>query len=150
MKRIYCLMVTLLLVVGVMAQTDVTGTVYEEPGLGAIGANIIAEGTTVGTVTDFDGYFELTVPAGVKNLVISYMGYKTVTVPVKPNIQVLLESDAQQIEEVVVTGMVKQDKRLFTGATTKLEAEETKLSGVTDVSRSLEGRAAGMRHVWAA
>ena len=144
MKRIYCLMVTLLLVVGVMAQTDVTGTVYEEPGLGAIGANIIAEGTTVGTVTDFDGYFELTVPAGVKNLVISYMGYKTVTVPVKPNIQVLLESDAQQIEEVVVTGMVKQDKRLFTGATTKLEAEETKLSGVTDVSRSLEGRAAGV------
>ena len=144
MKRIYCLMVTLLLVVCASAQTKVTGTVYEEAGIGAIGANVVAEGTTVGTVTDFDGFFELTVPAGVKNLIISYMGYKTMTVPVKPNINVTLESDAQQIEEVVVTGMVKQDKRLFTGATTKLEADETMLSGVADVSRSLEGRAAGV------
>ena len=144
MKRIYCLMVTLLLVVCASAQTKVTGTVYEEAGVGAIGANVVAEGTTVGTVTDFDGFFELTVPAGVKNLIISYMGYKTMTVPVKPNINVTLESDAQQIEEVVVTGMVKQDKRLFTGATTKLEADETMLSGVADVSRSLEGRAAGV------
>ena len=144
MKRIYCLMMTMLLVVCAWAQTRVTGVVYEEAGLGAIGANIVAEGTTVGTVTDFDGFFELTVPAGVKNLIISYMGYKTMTVPVKPNINVTLESDAQQIEEVVVTGMVKQDKRLFTGATTKLEADETVLSGVADVSRSLEGRAAGV------
>ena len=144
MKRIYCLMATLLLVVCASAQTKVTGTVYEEAGVGAIGANVVAEGTTVGTVTDFDGFFELTVPAGVKNLIISYMGYKTMTVPVKPNINVTLESDAQQIEEVVVTGMVKQDKRLFTGATTKLEADETMLSGVADVSRSLEGRAAGV------
>ena len=144
MKRFYCLMMTLLLVVGAYAQTKVTGTVYEETGIGAIGANVIAEGTTVGTVTDFDGFFELTVPAGVKNLVISYMGYKTVTIPVKSVVNVTLESDAQQIEEVVVTGMVKQDKRLFTGATTKLEADETMLSGVADVSRSLEGRAAGV------
>ena len=144
MKRIYCLMMTMLLVVCAYAQTKVTGTVYEETGIGAIGANVVAEGTTVGTVTDFDGFFELSVPAGVKNLVISYMGYKTVTVPVKPVVNVTLESDAQQIEEVVVTGMVKQDKRLFTGAATKLEADETMLSGVADVSRSLEGRAAGV------
>ena len=144
MKRIYCLLMTLIFAVCAMAQTHVTGTVYEEAGIGAIGANIVAEGTTVGTVTDFDGFFELTVPAGVKNLVISYMGYKTVTVPVKSNISVTLESDTEQLEEVVVTGMVKQDKRLFTGATTKLEADETMLSGVADVSRSLEGRAAGV------
>ena len=144
MKRIYCLLMTLILAVGAMAQTKVTGTVYEEAGVGAIGANVVAEGTTVGTVTDFDGFFELTVPAGVKNLVISYMGFKTVTVPVKSNVTVTLESDTEQLEEVVVTGMVKQDKRLFTGATTKLEADETMLSGVADVSRSLEGRAAGV------
>ena len=144
MKRFYCLIITMLLFVCASAQTKVTGVVYEEPGMGAIGANVVAEGTTVGTVTDFDGFFELNVPAGVKNLVISYMGYKTVTTPVKPNVTVTLESDAQQIEEVVVTGMVKQDKRLFTGAATKLEADETMLSGVADVSRSLEGRAAGV------
>jgi len=145
MKQVYCLLMSLFLVATTaIAQTKVTGIVLEDTGEGAIGANIVAQGTTVGTVTDFDGNFELTVPAGVKNLVISYMGYKTVTVPVKPTMKIQLESDAQQIQEVVVQGMVKQDKRLFTGATTKLDAEQTVLSGMTDVSRSLEGRAAGV------
>jgi TonB-dependent SusC/RagA subfamily outer membrane receptor len=50
----------------------------------------------------------------------------------------------QQIEEVVVTGMQKVDKRLFTGASTKLKAEDTKIDGLADISRSLEGRAAGV------
>ena len=144
MKKIYCLLVAMTFVLCAAAQTKVVGTVLEDTGIGAIGASVVAEGTTVGTVTDFDGYFELTVPAGVKNIVISYVGYKTITTPVKPEIKVTLQSDAEQLEEVVVTGMVKQDKRLFTGATTKLEADETMLSGVADISRSLEGRAAGV------
>ena len=144
MKKIYCLLMAMTFVLCASAQTKVTGTVFEDTGVGAIGASVVAEGTTVGTVTDFDGFFELTVPAGVKNIVISYVGYKTITTPVKPEISVTLQSDAEQLEEVVVTGMVKQDKRLFTGATTKLEADETMLSGVADISRSLEGRAAGV------
>ena len=144
MKKIYCLLVAMTFALCAAAQTKVVGTVLDDAGIGAIGATVVAEGTTVGTVTDFDGFFELTVPAGVKNIVISYVGYKTVTTPVKPEINVTLQSDAEQLEEVVVTGMVKQDKRLFTGATTKLEADETMLSGVADVSRSLEGRAAGV------
>lgn len=144
-RRIYTLLMLLgCAVVWLSAQTKVVGTVLEETGEGAIGANVVAEGTTVGTVTDFDGHFELSVPAGVKHLVISYMGYKTVTIPVKPTVKVTLETDAQQIQEVVVQGMVKQDKRLFTGAATKLDAEQTVLSGMADVSRSLEGRAAGV------
>ena len=109
MRRFYCLLITLSLVVCAVAQTKVTGTVLEEAGVGAIGASVVAEGTTVGTVTDFDGFFELTVPAGVKNLVISYVGYKTIVTPVKSEINVTLQSDAEQLEEVVVTGMVKLD-----------------------------------------
>ena len=144
MKKIYCLLVAMTFALCAAAQTKVVGTVLDDTGVGAIGASVIAEGTTVGTVTDFDGFFELSVPAGVKNLVISYVGYKTVTTPVKPEVKVTLVSDAEQLEEVVVTGMVKQDKRLFTGAATKLEADETMLSGVADISRSLEGRAAGV------
>ncbi|MBR1878773.1 MAG: SusC/RagA family TonB-linked outer membrane protein [Paludibacteraceae bacterium] len=145
MKKFYYLLVCLFLIpVGAWAQSLVSGTVYDEAGEPAIGANVVVEGTTTGTVTDFDGFFEITLPAGKKNLVISYLGYKTVTVPAKPDMKVKLETEAQQIQEVVVTGMVKQDKRLFTGATTKLEAEETMLSGVADISRSLEGKAAGV------
>ncbi len=145
MKKFYYLLVCLFLIpVSALAQSLVSGTIYDEAGEPAIGANVVVEGTTTGTVTDFDGFFEITVPAGKKNLVISYLGYKTVTVPAKPDMKVTLETEAQQIQEVVVTGMVKQDKRLFTGATTKLEAEETMLSGVADISRSLEGKAAGV------
>ena len=145
MKRFYFLMVCLcLLPAGLLAQLRVKGTVLDENGDGAIGANVVVEGTTIGTVTDFDGQFELNVPEGKKSLVISYLGYKTVTVPVKPSMKVTLQTESQQIQEVVVQGMVKQDKRLFTGAATKLEAEETMLSGVADISRSLEGKAAGV------
>jgi len=145
MKRFYFLVVCLcLLPVGLLAQMKVEGTVLDENGEGAIGANVVVSGTTIGTVTDFDGQFELTVPNGAKTLTISYLGYKTATVPVKPKMNVTLETESQQIQEVVVQGMVKQYKRLFTGAATKLEAEETMLSGVADISRSLEGKAAGV------
>ena len=145
MKRFYVLLVWMcLLPIGLLAQMKVTGVVLDENGDGAIGANVVVEGTTVGTVTDFDGQFELQVPDGKKNVVISYLGYKTVTVAAKPNMKVNLETESQQIEEVVVTGMVKQDKRLFSGAATKLDAAQTMLSGMSDVSRSLEGRAAGV------
>ena len=144
MNKIVLTWVSLLLSVVLFAQTKVTGYIYDEIGEPAIGANIVAEGTSVGTVSDFDGYFEFTVPAGVKNLTISYMGYRTETLAVKPNIKVTLSTDAQEIQEVVVQGMVKQDKRLFTGAATKVDAEKAKLDGVADISRSLEGRAAGV------
>lgn len=145
MKKIISFFFVVSIIVGTtVAQTQIKGTILEETGEGAIGANIVAEGTSVGTVTDFDGNFELTVPAGVKHVVVSYMGYKTVTVPVKPLIKITLESDAVMVQEVVVQGMVSQDKRLFTGASTKVDAENAKLDGVADVSRSLEGRAAGV------
>jgi len=111
MKRFYLLLVWMcLLPVGLMAQMTVTGTVLDENGEGAIGANVIVEGTTIGTVTDFEGQFEISVPEGKKSLVISYTGYKTVTVPAKPSMKVTLETESQLIQEVVVTGMTKQDK----------------------------------------
>jgi len=145
MKRFYVVLVCLcLLPVALLAQMKVTGTVLDENGEGAIGAAVQVEGTTVGTVTDFDGQFELTVPDGKKSLVISYLGYKTVTVPVKPVVKVTLETENQQIQEVVVTGMYQQDKRLNTGSTSRIDADKSKLDGVADISRSLEGRAAGV------
>ncbi|MCQ2311082.1 MAG: SusC/RagA family TonB-linked outer membrane protein [Paludibacteraceae bacterium] len=144
-NKFYVFLVGLLLsAMPLLAQTKVTGTILEDSGQGAIGANVIAEGTTVGTVTDFDGNFELMVPAGVKHLVISYIGFKTETVPVKPVVKLTLQSESTQLEDVVVTGMVAQDKRMFTGAATKVDADKSKLDGVADVSRSLEGRAAGV------
>lgn len=110
-----------------------------------IGASVTVKGKpTIGTVTDLDGKFQLSVPTGTKTLSVSYIGLKSQDVPAKSNLKVVLESDAQQLGEVVVTGMQKMDKRLFTGATTKIDASKAKLDGVADVSRALEGRAAGV------
>ncbi|MCE9011958.1 SusC/RagA family TonB-linked outer membrane protein, partial [Bacteroides faecis] len=73
------------------------------------------------------------------------IGMKTQEVPIKTGtIKIVLTPDSEVLEEVVVTGMQKMDKRLFTGAATKLDAEGVKLNGMADISRGLEGRAAGV------
>ena len=128
------------------AQTTVKGTVIaEEDGLPVIGASVFVKGSqTVGTVTDIDGHFTLNVPASAKILVVSFMGYVDQEVPVSPQVTVSLKSDAEMLEQVVVTGMQKMDRRLFTGAASKVSAEDAKLDGMADISRSLEGRVAGV------
>ncbi|MDR0768912.1 MAG: SusC/RagA family TonB-linked outer membrane protein [Dysgonamonadaceae bacterium] len=110
-----------------------------------IGASVVVKGNvSVGTVTDVEGNFSLNVPADAKMLTVTYVGMKTVEIPVKEQLTVVLQPDAQLLGEVVVMGMTKTDKRLFTGATTKIDASKAKLDGVADISRSLEGRAAGV------
>ena len=70
-----------------------------------IGASIIVKGTTVGTVTDFEGNFTLDVPSDGKQLVISYIGMKSTEVVVSPNVNVTLMSETQNLDEVVVTAV---------------------------------------------
>ncbi len=133
-------------VVSFAQTTTVTGTVLsaddKEP---VIGASVFVKGTTIGTVTDFEGNFTLKgVPASARVLEVAFLGMTTQEVPVKPNVRVLLEPDSALLDEVVVTGMQRMDKRMFTGATSRVSAEESLISGVADISRSLEGRAAGV------
>ena len=144
-RKLTMLLMCLFLSVGVaFAQNKITGTVIsQDDGLPVIGATVLVQGTKTGTTTDIDGKFSLAVPAG-KKLVISYIGMKTQTVTAKNGMSVTLASDAHVVEEVVVTGMQKVDKRLFTGATTKIDASNAKIDGMADISRSLEGRAAGV------
>ncbi|MBQ3631046.1 MAG: SusC/RagA family TonB-linked outer membrane protein [Prevotella sp.] len=143
-KRLTMLLASLFLLVGVaFAQNTITGTVYEDTGEPCIGATVMIQGTKQGTKTDLNGRFTINVPAG-KKLVFSYVGMNTQTITPKNGMKVTLTADAHTVGEVVVTGIQKMDKRLFTGATTKIDAEETKLDGVADVTRALEGRAAGV------
>jgi TonB-linked SusC/RagA family outer membrane protein len=130
----------------VFSQTiNVTGTVVDELNEPIIGATVLIKGNTqIGTITDVDGKFRLAVPQQYKTIVVSYIGMKTQEFEVKPTMKIKLQPDAQQLDEVVVTGMMKMDKRLFTGATDKLDATKTKIDGITDVSRALEGRSAGV------
>ena len=121
----------------------VKGKVTDSSGEPVIGASVVVQGSKTGVVTDMNGQFSLSVPEG-KKIVISYIGMKTQTVTPQNGMQVKMVSDGQSLDEIVVTGMQKMDKRLFTGATSKVSAEKAKIDGIADISRSLEGRVAGV------
>ena len=124
----------------------VSGVVTSEAdGTPVIGAYVQVKGVTgVGTITDLDGKFELEVPSGTKVLVFSCLGMETKEVAVKSYLQVTMAPDSEMLEGVVVTGMQKMDKRLFTGSTAKVDGDKAKLDGVAEISRALEGRASGV------
>ena len=143
MRRKLFLLTTLFFIgIGsMMAQTQVQGTVVDKSGEPVIGATVRLKGAqSTGTATDIDGKFSLTVPANAI-LIVSYVGMQTQEVKAAPNLSITLHSDSEMLQEVVVTGMTVTDKRLFTGAATKISAEDARLDGLADVSRALEGRA---------
>ncbi len=142
------LFASLLLCAGsLLAQnTSVSGVVTSEvDGQPVIGAYVTVKGVTDGgTITDLDGKFEMNIPADAKVLVFSCLGMETVEVAVRPYLEVTMRSDSEMLEGVVVTGMQKMDKRLFTGSTAKVEGDKARMDGVAEVSRALEGRASGV------
>ena len=145
-KRLSVILTCLFLCVGmVLAQNKISGTVVSaEDGEPVIGASVMIQGTKVGTVTDIDGNFTLSANRANPMLEISYIGMVTQKVKGSSNMKITLQTDSKTIDEVVVTGMVKVDKRLFSGSTSKIDASSAKIDGVADISRSLEGKAAGV------
>ena len=143
-KRLTMFLACLFLSMGMaIAQTKVTGTVISaEDDQPIIGATVVVQGQRSGTVTDANGHFTITVPSG-KRIVVSYIGMESQTLTPKNGMRIVLQNSAS-LEEVVVTGMTRMDRRMFTGATDKVNAEDAILNGIADVSRSLEGRSAGV------
>ena len=144
-KRLTMVLAGLSLGAGVsMAQSELSGTVVSsEDGQPVIGASVVIEGSKTGTVTDVDGHFSLNVPPG-KKLTVKYLGMETKTVPARNNIRITLNPDNKTLKEVVVTGMSTMDRRMFSGAVSQIDANDAIIGGLTDISRSLEGRAAGV------
>ena len=150
MKRKLMLLLTCLFVgIGlVTAQiTKVTGTVIsEEDGLPVVGASILVKGTTVGTVTDMDGKFALSnVPSSAKTLVVSFIGMATQEVAIKQTVNITLKSDAEVLEEVVVTGYGVQRKASFTGAAAIIGEDVIAKKSDANFVKALEGAVPGVQ-----
>lgn len=126
-------------------ERSISGKVTDEKGDPLPGVTIMIVGTTTGTATDVEGNYTLKAKAG-NILKFSFVGMKEKNVRItdKNVINVSLEPENETLEEVVVTGMAQMDKRLFTGATDRLGAEQVIVQGMPDVSRALEGRSAGV------
>ena len=114
----------------VTAQTQkVTGVVIsEEDGQPVIGASVLVKGTQIGAITGVDGDFTLpNVPSSAKTLVISFVGMQTQEVTIKPHVKVILKSDSELLEEVVVTGYGTFKKASFTGAASTVNTSPWKM-----------------------
>ena len=145
-KLIIALLLSFACTFSVFAQQTLTvsGTVKDDAGEPLIGVVVAVAGTGNAAVTDLDGNYTLTkVPAGAK-LEASCLGYTNVTKPAAEKVDFVLSTSTEMLSEAVVTGMTTTDKRLFTGATDQLSAVDVNISGVGEVSRSLEGKSAGV------
>lgn len=129
----------------VSAQTTVSGTILDTDGFPLPGATILAEGTSSGTVVDLDGNFTFNVPEGVNNLIVSYTGYETQTIPIdgRSTIDIVL-SEGVSLDEIVVTGYTVSNKRQTTGAVSTVSTEELTAIPSGNVEQQLQGRAPGV------
>ena len=124
-------------------QQPIKGTVTDghEP---LVGATVVVSGTTNGTVVDIDGNFTINCEPGTM-LTISYVGYKTMTVAASDGMKVVLESDDEALDEVVVTALgIKRDRKALGYALEEVKGEELTKAKETNVINSLAGKVAGL------
>ena len=135
-----------MLFIGIAAEARViNGTVKDPTGETIISASVVVKGTTLGTVTDFDGNYTLAVPDDAKELVFSYIGMKTQEVPITGDvINVVLSEDTEVLDEVVVTGYGTTKKRDLVTAVSSVNAEQLKDIPVASAAEALQGKLAGV------
>lgn len=124
----------------------VKGTVFDEDKLPIIGANIMVKGTSLGTITDMDGNFNLTVPYEDAVLTVSFIGYTTKDIPLKGQRQlnITLVEDSKTLQEVVVIGYGSQKKTTLTGSVASVNVKELSQSPSANITNALAGRLPGL------
>ena len=140
------MMLAALLFVGLAVEARViSGTVTDQTGETVISASVMVKGTTIGTVTDFDGNYTLDVPADATVLVFSYVGMKSQELTITGDVMnVVLKEDAEVLEEVVVTGYGTTKKRDLVTSVASVNADQLKDIPVASASEALQGKLAGV------
>ena len=137
---------TMLVTVSTLAQTlNVRGTVIDENKEAVIGASVLVKGSNIGTKTDIYGQFLLDGVRKGSELVISYVGMKTQTVQAKASMSIVLENDAQMLDEVMVVAFGEQKKSSFTGSAGVVDSKKLEQRQVTNVMEVLQGNVAGLQ-----
>ncbi|MBN1952995.1 MAG: TonB-dependent receptor [Bacteroidales bacterium] len=129
-------------------QHPVSGTVKDaETGETIIGANVMIKGTSLGTITDINGNFNLNVPDGEAAILVSYIGYiqEEVSITGLTSIEILLVPDIESLEEVVVIGYGTMDKTNVTGAISSLKTDELNKAPVPNMIEAMRGQVPGLR-----
>lgn len=127
---------------------NITGSVKDANGESIIGANVMVEGTTVGTITNMNGAFSLKVPENGDRLVVSFIGYQTkkVSFKGKSNLVIILDEDAKLLSEVVVTALgIKREKKALGYAMQEVKTDDFSENRAISVSNLLQGKVAGVQ-----
>ena len=137
------LMLVMFPVMVIAQNVTVRGQVFDEAGEGIPGANVVQAGTQNGTMTDIDGNFSLSVPAGAQ-LNISFIGYLSKKVAAKNGMKVTLEEDRKALEDVVVIGYGTQRKEAVTGSVASVKGDALQELPSSNITYALQNRVAGV------
>ena len=147
MKKILTLLFLAALSVGLYAEKQVSGVVVDASGEPVIGASIQAKGTTQGTISDYEGKFEMEVSESVKTLVVSFVGMATQEVAAGKNLKITMTENSEVIQEVVVTGYGTVAKGAYAGSAQAVKAEDIEKKNPSDITKALSGEVAGVQVV---
>ena len=145
MRKAFLLLLLTGIYLSIFSQTTVKGKVVDKSNKESLpGASIQANGSSVGTITNERGEFELVVPTATQSLTVSFIGYKQVQVAVKASLTVELEPDNMLIDEVVVVGYGVMRKSDLTGSVSKVKVEDIQKLTSIDAAKAIQGRVAGV------
>ncbi|MBR1462016.1 MAG: SusC/RagA family TonB-linked outer membrane protein [Prevotella sp.] len=149
-KRLTMLLTCLCLVVGgAFSQTKVNGIVVaQEDNEPVVGVSVLVVGTNIGTVTDSNGRFSLTVPQGKSQLRFTYVGMETLEVSARPNMRIVLRNGDTNLDEIVVTAMgISREKKALGYAVSDVNGDELIKSrgGLSNPVNALQGKVAGLQ-----
>lgn len=125
----------------------VTGTVIsKEDKMSVVGATVLVEGTNIGAITDIDGKFTLgNVPADAKKIKVSFVGMATQILPIQSNMIIVMDSDAQTMDEVIVVAYGTSKKSSFTGSAGLIKSDKLEAKPVTTITNALVGATSGVQ-----
>ncbi len=144
LSTFFCTVFTIVSSQASAANIEVRGVVKSKTGEVLIGATIRVKGLLKGTVTNEKGEFQIPDVNESATLVVSMIGFLSKEVPVSRFVSIELSEDAVGLQDVVITGFQQIDKDKFTGSAVTLKTDDVRIDGLPDVSRMLEGRAAGV------
>ena len=145
MKKIFTLLTLCFVSFAVMAEKHVSGVVLDEKGEPVIGASVQVKGTSIGTISDFNGEFTLSAPDDATSLLVSFVGMQTQEVAIGKNVRVTLRESAEVVQEIVVTGYGNVSKGSFAGSAQAVDADAIEKKSPTEISKALAGEVAGVQ-----
>ncbi len=145
-KLLFLIMVFVATIGSAMAQKAVTGTVTDDTGAPLPGVTVFVKGTAIGSITNIDGVYNLSVPADAKSLMFSFIGMKTqeIEIGTQSAISVKMEADVIGLEEVVAIGYGTVKKKDLTGAVSQINAEKLQKEATSNITTLLRGAMPGM------